>query len=117
MTAQKKKTVTVAARDGCVVDSDPLAAILSGFVGSWERTRPKSEGHQRRAVRPVGAIEWLVSESGVSEYRIQKVLDGSEAQVDLGVADALVAAVGCPEVFYDGTLEVKGCCGGSTRPD
>ncbi len=109
------------ARDGCVVDSDPLAVIVNNFVGTWEQTRPKNAGrrvaYQATGPTPVGAIEWLVAESGVSEYRIRKVLDGRDHQVDLGVADALVAAVGCPEVFYDGTLEVKGCCGGSTRAD
>lgn len=114
----EKKTQTVAARDGCVVDGEPVAGMLNLFVDRWERTRPKSTGH--RSGRPadevtnVRALEWLSENSGVSEWTIKKVMTGDRETVDLGVADALVAAVGRPEAFYDGTLHVS-CCGGSSR--
>lgn len=112
----EEKTETVASRDGCVVGNDGLSLVLNVFVGAWEKTRP-NEGHRfgkKPDVKNVRAVEWLSAESGVSERTIVDVIKEKSETTDLSVADALVAAVGCPEAFHDGRLEVS-CCGGSTR--
>lgn len=101
---------TVAARDSFVVESEPLSGLLVGFVNQWERNRPKARGHSHG--RPsdeivnVRATEWLAAESGIPEWKIREVIKQKTPTTTLRIADALVAAVGCPEAFYDGTLTV-----------
>lgn len=101
---------TVASRDSFVVNSEPLSGILVGFVSQWERDRPKARGHTHG--RPadeivnVRATEWLSATSGIPEWKIKEVMRQKTPTTTLRIADALIAAVGCPEVFYDGTLTV-----------
>jgi hypothetical protein len=125
------------ARDGCVVDAAPLSEMLSGFVGSWNRDRPPtagrfSERRTRNHLSPVGAIRWLASETGIPEGTLSNIAAKRHPAVELGVADRIVTALGCPEVLSDGeyptnrggTLEIRpnplakadaraACCGGS----
>jgi hypothetical protein len=125
----EKRPSTVAARDGCVVSGASLSGLLSGFVTRWERSR-NGDGSVNYAseIPTVSAIEWLAGETGIPERTIKNVVNGAYHTTELRIADALVAAVGCPEAFYDGTLEVspnpladrkaraacRTCCGGST---
>lgn len=99
---------TVPARDGCVVESAPLSLVLNGFVDVWQRTRP-NDGYRGKKVdvSTVKAVEWLSAASGVSERAIRDLMKLKRPTTDLVVADALIAAIGCPQVFYDGTLEVR----------
>lgn len=128
------------ARDGCVVEAAPLAVMVDGFVRDWNRTRPPAsssfaEGGSRRQAPPVGAITWLARETGIPKPTIQNLIRPSGPRyrtVELRIADALVTALGCPEVLADGkwpknlggTLEIRPnplasaearaqCCGGS----
>jgi hypothetical protein len=117
-------------RDVCVVGTGPLSAMLVGFVDDWNRSRPSTGGRflggsqRESAVEPFGAIEWLSQETGVPAKTIQNIARTPPRSrvTSLGVADALVAALGHPEAWHDGTLEVtpatkaaraSGCCGGS----
>lgn len=113
-------TKTVRARDGCVVDSAPLAGLLLPFIDRWTQSRPATAGRfatgGNREQQPVTATGWLSAETGVSERTIQNIVkrdkDTGESKplartTELRIADALVAAVGRPEAFYDGTLEVR----------
>jgi hypothetical protein len=117
---------TVAARDGCVVDSAPLSSILGDFVEEWKRTRPADTRFSRNEIPVVSPIEYLSLETGIPERTIKNVVKGAYRTTELRIADALVAAIGRPEVFHDGTLspfenpladkETKArgeCCGGS----
>lgn len=109
----------MASRDGCVVDSQPLAGILIPFIDEWVRERPSTGGRFERGARTevesVTATGWLSQETGISERTIQNLTrrdeSGSPAPqaktTELRIADPLVAAVGRPEVFYDGTLEIR----------
>ena len=112
---------TTVARDGCVVASESLAEILLPFLDGWSRERPAVGGRfeagsaQRTTVTYVTGAEWLARETGVPEKTIRG-LASRDAETgrpkprnpttELRIADALVAAVGRPEVFHDGTLEV-----------
>lgn len=118
------------ARDGCVVETEPLAVMVDSFVRDWNRSRPPSEGGKferagtRRQASPViGAITWLSSETGIPRETIQAVARNRWRTTELRIADSLVTALGRPEVFHDGTLRVRPridtpanrqeCCGGS----
>lgn len=126
------------ARDGCVVPTEPLAAILGGFVTRWNRDRPSIGGkftsaERRTEVTHVGAVAWIAEETrrndpeggvGIPQNTIENIVAGRYRTTELRVADAIVTAIGCPEVFHDGTLEIKpnpsasrearaACCGGS----
>lgn len=118
------------ARDGCVVPTDPLADLVRGFLHSWNRERPSnhgqfSEGPTQEEVTFVGGTEWLVMEAGVSRDKIQSITQRRQPVTELHIADALVGAIGRPEVFHDGTLQVMpnpraaraardSCCGSLT---
>lgn len=134
---------TVPARDGCVVDSEPLAGLLNGFVQEWNRTRsadagrykttPRMAGRHRSEVAQVRVLEYLATETGLSEGTIEKLLhrDSTTGRLsprtrstELRIADPLVTVIGCPEVFHDGTLQIRenpqaapedraACCRGS----
>lgn len=104
-----------------VVESVPLAGILTEFVTGWRRDRPmKGSGYRTpdpSDVEPVTAYAWIEGETGLSRADIKKAMKPDDhPHVDLGVADALVAAVGQPGMFHDGTLTVveRSCCGGSS---
>lgn len=106
------------ARDSCVVPSGPLAEMLHRFVTDWNRDRPRASGQfdhaQTRHEGPVSAVHWLAAESGVPESTIQNIVAEAGPRyhyVELRTADSLVAAIGRPDVFYDGnppTLQVQG---------
>jgi hypothetical protein len=124
------------ARDGCVVETGPLAELLRGFVDSWGLTRPSTAGRftaasRRTEVSPVGAVTWLAAETrrqdpagrGIPEGTIQNIVRGRHRLTELRTADALVTALERPEVFHDGTLRIRpnpsapaalraSCCGG-----
>lgn len=126
-----------AARDGCVVATEPLSQLLSGFVADWNRTRPSTAGRfssdrgRRREAEPepdvstVGAVAWVAAEAGLPKDTVQNVVAARYRTTELRVADPIVTAIGRPEAFHDGTLEIMpnpnapaaaraACCGGSS---
>lgn len=89
-------------------------------MDKWSTDRPSTGGQFaqhgcRTKVSAVGALEWLARESRVPKHIISKIATrdrfGQPAprtpRVELRVADALTTAMNCPEVFHDGTLEIK----------
>lgn len=132
-------STSASSRDGCVVATEPLAIALGGFVR--ERNRRAVGGGRfagrgtRTEVPVVGAYEWLEQETrhhdpsgrGVTRKTIKRIVSGGSTVTELKVADLLVAAIGRPDLLYDGTLEVfanprasrsarDACCGGSQSP-
>lgn len=94
--------------------------LLAGWVARWRASRPPTGGQftteQRSDVSCVGPIDWLATESrrhdpdgrGVSPSTIDRIISRRAARVtELRTADALVSAMGCPEAFHDGTLEIR----------
>lgn len=122
-----------AARDECVVDSEPLAELVTGFVSSWSRSRPSSStgrfaGKDGRvgSAAPMSALDWLEAETKISRGTISNLIGRPRNRTtELRVADALVAAIGHPEVFHDSTLTIRqnpyvkrrSCCSGSLTGD
>lgn len=121
----------VVARDGCVVETAPLAEVLSGFVQRWNRDRPPlnsgrfAPGQTRTEVTTVSAYEYLAQETQLGTRVIERIAKNRSKLTELRVADALVTAIERPEVFVDGTLTVMEnpfakaserakCCGGSS---
>lgn len=128
--------------DGCLVPTGPVADLLDRFFADWKRERPPTGGQFSAAgcdeLGPIRALEWLANEARmwsetssawtpVSESTIQNIVDRRYRMTEFRVADALVSALGRPELFYDGTLEVfpnpaapaaarAACCGGSAQP-
>ena len=118
----------VTSRDRYVVDTGPLREIIRTFVTDWSRTRTSDGGRFTEArgasaaaarwsgepaaptthdVSQLRPFEFLAAESGVPEWRIEKIAKARHPTTELRVADALVTVIGCPEVFHDGTLEVR----------
>lgn len=106
--------------NGCVVLTGPLTSAVRAFIERWDAERPPSRGNEF-----VSGIQWLISETGLSEDVIWSVRRGRYSTTAMSTADAIVEALGHPEWFYDGTLTVrpnpKGpaalraeCCGGSS---
>jgi hypothetical protein len=109
-----------AARDGCVVDSAPLAGLLIPFIDEWTRRYPSVGGRylrngQRAETEMPTATGYLSAKSGVSERTIQNITrrdketgapSPSARTTELRIADPLVAAIDRTEVFFDGTLPV-----------
>jgi hypothetical protein len=107
-------------RDGCVVITEGLADLLARFVEDWKRSRPSTGGRfgdgvdDRNAVSTIGAVAWLAAETrrndpdgvGIPPDTIQNVVSRRYRTTELRVADALVTALGRPEVFHDGTLTI-----------
>lgn len=98
--------------DPYVVETVPLARVLEEFVTKWRKTRPSTAGQwgsDNRGpnhVEPLSAFEYL-HERGVTDYQIRKVRAPDKfPHTELRVADSLVAAIGMPEMFYDGTLNI-----------
>lgn len=109
------------ARDAFVVHTDSLSNLLHDFVSTWERSRGRqtggtfATGNQRQEIVPIGPLSWLETESGISRHQIGNIVrrdkEGNRLPprtrfTELRVADSLVAAVGRPDAFYDGTLDV-----------
>lgn len=72
----------------------------------------------------MGAVSWLAMETGLPKRTIQRVVAGTRQTTELRVADALVWAINQPQLFHDGTLNIRPnprarateraqCCGGS----
>lgn len=127
------------ARDGCVVDTEPLSELVHGFVSRWNRDRPQRSGQFRKRsaapaaakeqqpdVDPIGAVAWLAQETGLPRDTIQNIAARPPRYrtTGLAIADSLVSALGRPEAFHDGTLSIRpnpnapraaraACCGGS----
>lgn len=107
---------TVVSRDGCVVETHQLAAVLDGFVRRWNRDRPPTAGkfapnQTRTEVTTVTAYEWLAQETRLPERTIEQIARSRTRKnaprlTELRVADALLTAIDCPEALHDGTLPV-----------
>lgn len=103
---------TVPARDSCAVAAEPLQTVLGDFVDAWTKQRPNDGGRfaggKRTEIRNLRAVEWLATESGVPERTIKSIVrgGGTTASVELRVADALMRAVGHPELLRDGSLTI-----------
>lgn len=116
-------------RDGCAVDAYAVAALLQTFVRDWNRERPPTEGKfEGRAARDridaVRPYDYLSEQTGIKPRTLERLAAARSRHVELRVADQIVAALGCPQVFQDGTLTIvpnptalasvrAGCCGGS----
>ncbi len=97
-------TVTAVARDGCVVDSEPLAGILIPFIETWARERPATGGQfaagteeSRVDVEVVTATAWLSAETGVSVRTIRNITARVPAEVELRVVDVRGNCCGSPD--------------------
>jgi len=94
--------------------------MLRRFVDDWNRDRPRlspSEfGRDPGTVTPFSAVGFLARESGVPESTIEGLVGSSRATARLETADPLVAALGHPEAFHDGTLRVGLVSGGQFVP-
>lgn len=99
------------ARDGCVVPTEPLAAMIGSFVREWRRTRPDTRGQFKPAASPgpvtLTAYDWLHLKTGVPKRSLENIAAGRYPTTELRVADLIVSAIGRPEAFYNGTLEVR----------
>lgn len=118
-------------RDGCCVETAPLARVLEEFVDDWRRKRPPTSGRynggrETTDVEPIGPYAWLALDTGLREAEIRRVRNPERRPLtELRVADALVASIGEPGMFLDGTLNIRPnrrarperraeCCGGSS---
>ena len=86
--------------------------MLEDFVTGWRKTRPSTAGQwgsEQRGpnhVEPLSAFEYLY-EHGVTDNQIRQVRKPDRhPYTELRVADSLIAAIGVPEVLYDGTLAI-----------
>jgi hypothetical protein len=82
---------------------------------------PEDKASRRAAF--VGAVSWLAAETGLPRETVAAVVQRRSRTTALSVADRLVAAIGRPDAFHDGTLPVRPnplaprsvrttCCGG-----
>ena len=116
--------------DPCVVATEPLCNVVREFVEDWLKTRRSRKGQWESAdhagdVDPVSPYTWLAFDTGLPEPEIRKLRNPARYPVtELRVADAIVASIGNPVMFHDGTLEPRPnpavpasrsaeCCGGS----
>jgi hypothetical protein len=107
--------------DPCAVETVGLSAVLAEWVARWNRDHPSDD--PRRSVTAVTILHerTMLDGNPVPRKTIENVIARRYRLTGLRTADALVAAVGCPEVFHDGTLTVQPyrepdratCCGGS----
>lgn len=111
-----KHRVDLTGRDPCVVDTAPLSQLVRTYADGWRRSRPSLKGRRhgrvdllsKGYVEPVGPYEFLASETGLPEAKIRAVGNPNRnPTTELRVAEAIVAAIGEPGMFYDGTLEVR----------
>lgn len=104
------------ARDGCVVPTEQLTDLLSGFVQSWQRERPSRRG-QFRSGSPADhsgdlltAVEFLSEQTrrvdpagiGLPVEMIQNLVEHPRRSrhTELRIADPLVAAMGRTDVYH-----------------
>lgn len=125
------KRAAPVARDAFVVCTEPLSGLVCGFVDRWHAERPPTNGQfatgDTRVEGTLSAIQYLEEKTQLPRKAIASVTTrdedgrpcGRSATTELRVADALVAAIGSPEAFSNGTLRVfersearRGCCGG-----
>lgn len=78
------------ARDGCIVDTAPLAVVVRGFISS--------QGLEQAGRR------WLAERSGIHEDTIENIAAARSAVTELRVADALLTALERPDLLSDGKL-------------
>lgn len=128
---------TVAARDEYVVCREPLAEVVQGFISDWNRDHEPDKGRfaggERKVVTQVRAVQWLAAETrrrdptdvGIPEKAILNMFRRTPEgrmryhTIDYGIADALVSAIGRPDVLHtDGRLQPHprsnaSCCSGS----
>lgn len=71
------------------------------------------------AVR-ASAVSWLAQQTSIPEGTIDNVVRRRRRTTELRTADALLAAIGKPEVFHTGEIVIKQnpmtrqCCDGAT---
>ncbi len=89
-----------------------VAAVVKVFAAQWRKTRPSSRGRfssdERgpNSVQPLGPYEALSFWTGLPQADIESVANcrAKTSVTSLGVVDALVAAIDCPEAWHDGRL-------------
>lgn len=90
--------------DAEVVSTVPLAAILEDYVTRYRSIRPSLRGRRGASlsdVEPVGPYELLSAMTGLPEGTLRKMRNPNRyPSTEYRVADALVAAVGCPQAFH-----------------
>jgi hypothetical protein len=104
-------------RDPCVVVTEGLATIVNAFVARHRAQYPLTSPYDEISARTYGEVP---------PAAIRKVASRSYRMTEMRVADAIIAAVGRPDAFNNGELEVMGnprvpaarraaagCCGGS----
>lgn len=109
--------------EDCFVETMPLAEIINSHVKRWRERHPKTSSRDPNGyystggtggVQTFAAHEWLSMKTRLSEATIRRAQNPAQyPRTRLEIADALVAAIGDPQVFRDGTLRVS-CCGGSS---
>lgn len=119
--AEKSCSKTI---DGCAVKTAPLAAVIVEFASRFRRDRPGVDPYDYIAETT------LRPSIGYPVHRevIRNIVGERKSLTELREADAIVAAIGRPEVFSDDpvepTLQVvenprasraarARCCGGS----
>lgn len=111
-----KHRVDLTGRDPCVVDTAPLSQLVRSYADGWRRSRPSLKGRKhgrvdllsKGYVEPVGPYEYLATATGLPETKIRAVGNPNRnPTTELRVAEAIVAAIGEPGMFYDGTLTVR----------
>lgn len=98
--------------DGCVVRTAPLSLIVREYMDNYRKKRPSLKGtfgyENITDVDPLTPLAALAFDTGLRENDIKKVMNPvRNPRTELHVADALVAAIGDPMMFHDGTLEIK----------
>lgn len=93
------------------METAPLSALVAEFVSDWRRTRPSrrnrfdTDGAEQ--IEPVGPYEWLATATGLPESTLRAVRNPRRQPLtELRVAESLVAAIGEPAMFRNGTLTV-----------
>lgn len=103
--------MTTAARDGCVVESLPLAGVLLPFIDKWDRAYGDSA-----TPNALTATGFLADKTGLSKRTIENITKRNRdtgkptpqtRTTELRIADPLIAAIGRTEVFFDGTLTIQ----------
>lgn len=122
-------------RDGCVVETAPLARAVTDFCKRWNVSRGPSAGEFGTSPEQssVGPVDYLADRTRIPKSTIQELTSkrcasetGRSRRTELRIADALVTAIGRPEMLHDGTLTIEGnrlapkslraaCCPGSRR--
>ena len=75
--------------DECIVDAEPLARLVTGFVDRWEHDRPapvSRYGRNGSAAADCGymdALTWLATESGVLRKTIANLAGTSEKNISI----------------------------------